>query len=209
MRRIKNINLPTPGCRNKIPKKPSDSHFLLNHVGGRVTGPKICSALWIQTSPDPRLFFRHLVFLHLPILCAKRRIQKCRHENKVLLFFKGTQKIYPGETNCCFCLSRKIWKCKACLFFSWFEKGLPYGFSQRKPRFSQLLWSKKKWNRNDFYQNYTFTSSELSPFLYWSNQPFSILTTLQPHHSIKTLNLIPQHPTQPSNYTRTNSSSTH
>lgn len=59
---------------------------------GRVTGPKICWALWIQTSPDPRFFFRHLVFLHLPILCAKRRIQKCRHEKKVLFFQRNSKK---------------------------------------------------------------------------------------------------------------------
>ena len=100
-------------------------------------------------------------------------------------FFSKELKDVSLRKNCM--LSQpKIWKRKSCLFYG----------SRKVFLLASPFGSKKTWNRNDFYQNYTFPSNESAPFLL--KQPslfhpkqgqYSLSPTLQPHHAKNTSNL--------------------
>lgn len=127
--------------------------------------------------------FRHLVFLHLPILSEAQDGKMSTWKQGA--FFSKNSKIYPCEKIAC-CLSRGLLKRKSCLFYG----------SRKVFLLVSPFWSQKTWNRNDFYQNYTFPSNESAPFLL--KQPslfhpkqgqYSLSPTLQPHHAKNTSNL--------------------
>ncbi len=100
----------------------------------------------------------------------KMRGKKYQQKNvdmKTRCFFQSTQR-YSGEKMACR-LSREI----EVMCFLGFEKGLPYGFSQRKPRFSQLFGQRKR--ETEMISTRTAHLLQVNhPLSYWSNNPLAV-----------------------------------
>ena len=100
----------------------------------------------------------------------KMRGKKYQHKNvdmKTRCFFQSTQR-YSGEKLACR-LSREI----EVMCFLGFEKGLPYGFSQRKPRCSQLFGQRKR--ETEMISTRTAHLLQVNhPLSYWSNKPLAV-----------------------------------